>query len=86
MQSYKYKTSGTCSREITFDIDGDKIKNVAFLGGCSGNLQGISRLIDGMTPQEVITRCGGIKCGFKSTSCPDQLSKAVSEALLKDKK
>lgn len=77
---YTYKTKGTCSSQITFDIDGDVISNVEFTGGCNGNLQGISKLVDGMTVDSIIQKCSGILCGFKSTSCPDQLARAVKEA------
>lgn len=77
---YSYKTKGTCSSQITFDIDGDIITNVEFTGGCNGNLQGISKLVDGMTVDSIIEKCSGILCGFKSTSCPDQLANAVKEA------
>ena len=82
MAEFNYKTSGTCSREIHFELDeNNKVKNVKFVGGCHGNLQGIARLVEGMSAEEVISRCDGIKCGFKSTSCPDQLSNALKEAL-----
>lgn len=76
-----YKTQGTCSQRIDFDIVDGKITNVKFLGGCNGNLQGISRLVEGMTPEEAISRLKGIKCGFKSTSCPDQLAIALEQAI-----
>lgn len=73
---------GVCSRSISFDIDENHIvTNVSFVGGCNGNLQGVSALCDGMTAEEIITRCKGIRCGFKSTSCPDQLATAMEEAL-----
>ncbi len=78
--TYQYKTKGTCSTQITFDIDGDVVTNVSFTGGCNGNLQGVSRLVDGMTVEEIEAKCGGIKCGMKPTSCPDQLARAVREA------
>ena len=65
---------------IHFDIEDNKVKNVSFVGGCNGNLQGISRLIEGMDVDEAISRIEGIRCGFKSTSCPDQLAKALKEA------
>lgn len=82
MTKHEYKTSGTCSRKITFELDEEnKVHNVAFEGGCHGNLQGIGKLVEGMDANELINRVSGIKCGFKSTSCPDQLSKAVSEAI-----
>lgn len=76
-----YKTKGTCSQSIDFDIVDGKVRNVRFLGGCNGNLKGISTLVDGMTPEEVIAKLEGIKCGFKSTSCPDQLAQALKETL-----
>lgn len=76
-----YKTHGTCSREIQFDIDNNKIKNVKFIGGCNGNSQGISRLIEGMNIQDVIAKTEGINCNGRGTSCPDQLSRALKEYL-----
>lgn len=74
-----YRTSGTCSQSIEFDIVDGKVTGVKFLGGCNGNLQGIAKLVEGMTPEEVIERLEGIKCGFRSTSCPDQFAKALKE-------
>lgn len=74
-----YKTSGVCSTEIDIELEDDKVKSVRFKGGCSGNASGISNLVVGMSIDEVISRLEGIKCGFKSTSCPDQLSKALKE-------
>lgn len=76
-----FKTSGTCSQQIEFEIDGDVIKSVNFVGGCAGNTSGISRLVEGMRVEEVINKLEGTKCGFKSTSCPDQLSKALKQYL-----
>ena len=78
---YEYKTKGTCSQRILFDLEDGKIKNVQFLGGCNGNLQGISRLVEGMDAAEVIERIQGIRCGMKPTSCPDQLANAIKEAM-----
>lgn len=78
---YEYKTKGTCSQRILFEIVDDKLKNVQFVGGCNGNLQGIGRLVEGMDPAEVIERIEGICCGFKPTSCPDQLAKALKSAI-----
>ena len=72
-----YKTFGTCSREINFEVVDNKSTNVSFLGGCNGNLQGISKLVEGMDIDEVIARVEGIKCGARQTSCPDQLAKAL---------
>lgn len=77
---YTYKTSGTCSREISFEIENGKLKNVQFFGGCNGNLKGIGALVEGMDIDDVIARVEGIKCGMKSTSCPDQLACALKEA------
>ena len=79
---YTYKTKGTCSREITVDVDANGvIQSCAFKGGCPGNLDGISKLIVGMKAEDVIDRVRGTRCGFKATSCPDQLSCALEEAL-----
>lgn len=77
---YTYKTKGTCSREITFEIEDGKVKNVQFFGGCNGNLKGIGSLVEGMNVDEVIARVEGIQCGMKPTSCPDQLAQALKEA------
>lgn len=74
---YSYKTSGVCSSTINLEIEDNIIKNVEFIGGCSGNLQGIGSLVKGMTVDEVITRLQGIDCRNRGTSCPDQLSKAL---------
>ena len=71
-----YKTKGVCSREINFEVEDNKVKNVQFVGGCSGNTQGVARLIDGMDIDEAISRIDGIQCGFRPTSCPDQLAQA----------
>ncbi len=80
MKKYKYQTHGTCSQMIYFDVDDQKrIHNVGFEGGCNGNLQGIGRLVEGMSLEEVESRLAGIKCGYKSTSCPDQLAYAVHQ-------
>lgn len=76
-----YKTQGTCSQMINLELDGDKIKSVEFIGGCHGNLQGISKLVEGMKATDAIERLEGIRCGFKPTSCPDQLAKALRIAL-----
>jgi uncharacterized protein (TIGR03905 family) len=79
--TYTYKTQGTCSRKITFDLEDGIVKNVNFEGGCNGNLKGISALVEGKEAEEVIKTISGITCGFKSTSCPDQLARALNEAL-----
>lgn len=75
-----YKTQGTCSQMIQLELDGDTIKSVEFIGGCSGNTQGIASLVKGMKAEEAIARLEGIRCGFKPTSCPDQLAKALKLA------
>lgn len=77
---YEYKTSGTCSQKIFFDVEDGKVSNVQFIGGCNGNLKGIGALVEGMSIDDVITRVEGIRCGMKSTSCPDQLAKALKAA------
>lgn len=74
-----YKTRGTCSREIRFEIENNKIKAVQFVGGCAGNTQGVARLIEGMDIDEAIRRIDGIDCAGRGTSCPDQLAKALKE-------
>ena len=76
-----YKTKGTCSQRILFDIEDGKVRNVQFIGGCNGNLKGIGALVEGMPVEDVIARVEGIRCGMKSTSCPDQLVKALKEAV-----
>ena len=76
-----YKTKGTCSQLIELELDGTVVKSVNFVGGCHGNLQGICSLITGMDARDVILKLEGIRCGFKPTSCPDQLSKALRLAL-----
>lgn len=76
---YEYKTKGTCSQRIFFDVENGKVKNVQFVGGCNGNLKGIAALVEGMDVADVIARVEGIRCGMKSTSCPDQLAKALKE-------
>lgn len=78
---YEYKTKGTCSQRILFEIEGGIISNVQFIGGCNGNLQGIGKLVEGMKAQDVIDRIEGIHCGMKPTSCPDQLARALKEAI-----
>ena len=80
---FEYKTKGTCSQRIFFEIEEGKVHNVQYLGGCNGNLQGIGKLVEGMDVDEVIKRIEGIHCGMKPTSCPDQLAHALEEALKK---
>ena len=77
---YSYKTQGTCSTQIDFDIDGDVITNIVFTGGCNGNLKAVSKLVDGMSVDEIEGKLLGNTCGFKNTSCADQLAKAVRAA------
>ena len=77
----QYKTSGTCSSQISYDVVEENgvevVRIIVYTGGCNGNLQGIGRLVEGLPVDEVIARLGGIRCGYKSTSCPDQLAKAL---------
>ena len=76
---YSYKTKGTCSSQIDIEIENNRLVNVVYTGGCNGNLKGISSLVKGMDLDEVCQRLEGITCGKRSTSCPDQLSKAIKE-------
>ena len=78
---FTFYPEGTCSQMIEIELDGNKIKDVVFTGGCNGNLNGISKLIKGMDAEDVIERLEGTRCGFKDTSCPDQLSKALRAAM-----
>ena len=80
---FEYKTKGTCSQHILFDIEDGKVMNVQFIGGCNGNLKGISALVEGMNIDDVIARVDGIRCGGKETSCPDQLATALKQAKAK---
>ena len=79
----RYQTQGTCSTAIDIELKDGVIDSVKFTGGCNGNTQGISALVKGMTPEEAISRLKGIRCGFKSTSCPDQLARAL-EIMMKE--
>lgn len=79
--THSYKTRGTCSRQIDFELDNGIVKNVSFFGGCNGNLKGIGALVEGRPAEEVIKTLKGMKCGFKPTSCPDQLAQALEKAL-----
>ena len=81
--TYSYRPQGVCARGITFDIEDGIVRNVKFEGGCSGNTQGVAALAEGMEATEAIRRLNGIRCGFKPTSCPDQLAKALEAALAK---
>lgn len=83
---YKHINRGTCSTEINYDIIDGRVRNVAFTGGCNGNLKTISILIDGLTPEEIIKKCRGIKCGMKQTSCADQLADAMEKVIEKENK
>ena len=80
---FEYKTKGTCSQHILFDVEDGKVRNVQFLGGCNGNLKGIGALVEGMNIDDVIARVDGIRCGGKETSCPDQLATALKQAKAK---
>lgn len=77
---YTYKTEGTCARQIEFDIVGNVISNIIFYGGCNGNLKAISKLVDGWTVEQIEAKLKGNQCGFRNTSCADQLAKAVRKA------
>lgn len=79
--AFEYKTKGVCSRGIVFDIIDNKVCNVQFNGGCSGNTQGVAALVEGMDANDAIRRLKGIKCGPRQTSCPDQLACAIEAAL-----
>ena len=81
---YTYNTKGTCSRQISFDLEENVVKNVEFVGGCNGNLKAISSLVEGLTIEEIEQKVRGIKCGFKNTSCSDQLAIAVRTAFEKE--
>jgi uncharacterized protein (TIGR03905 family) len=81
---YQYQTTGTCSRLIDFEVADGKVTKVSFLGGCNGNLQGLSRLVEGMPIDDVIARLKGIDCNGKGTSCPDQLACALLQARSKE--
>ena len=76
---YSYRPQGVCSVQMNIETEGDTVKKVKILGGCNGNGQGVSRLVEGMKIDDVISRLEGIRCGFKSTSCPDQLAQALKE-------
>ena len=76
----EYRTKGVCSRMIKLELDGDTIRSVEFVGGCSGNTQGVARLVEGMKVDDAIARIEGLKCGPRPTSCPDQLAQALRQA------
>ena len=79
MERIEYKTQGTCSRQVNVEVEGDIITSCAFVGGCSGNTQGVASLVVGMKVDDAIKKLKGIKCGFKPTSCPDQLARALEK-------
>ncbi|MCR5267257.1 MAG: TIGR03905 family TSCPD domain-containing protein [Lachnospiraceae bacterium] len=78
---HTYTTRGTCSKQITFDLTDGVVSNVSYVGGCNGNLQGVSKLVEGQKAEDLIAKLKGIQCGMKGTSCPDQLARALEEAL-----
>ena len=82
---YTHKNVGTCSSKVEFDIENGLVHNVKYEGGCNGNLKALSALVEGMRAEDVIARVRGIKCGFKATSCSDQLAKGLEEALKNNK-
>ncbi|MGN1094828.1 MAG: TIGR03905 family TSCPD domain-containing protein [Eubacteriales bacterium] len=84
-KTFTYKTKNVCSRSISFDLDGDTIKNVRFDGGCHGNTQGLASLAEGMSAKELVARLRGTDCRGRGTSCPDQLAIAVEQALAENK-
>ena len=80
--THTYNPKGVCSRQITFDLDDDgRVRNVSFYGGCNGNTQGLARLAEGMLAEELVSRLRGIRCGMRTSSCPDQLACAVENAM-----
>lgn len=81
-----YQPQGVCARRITLEMENGVIRQVQFEGGCSGNTQGVAKLVEGMPAAEAIERLSGIRCGFKPTSCPDQLAKALKQALEQESK
>lgn len=81
MEKYTFNTQGTCAKQISFEIDDNKLRNVQFYGGCNGNLKAIASLVEGMSAEDVIDRLSGITCGFKKTSCGDQFSQALKAAI-----
>ncbi|MBQ3483005.1 MAG: TIGR03905 family TSCPD domain-containing protein [Clostridia bacterium] len=81
MHTFRFTPRGVCTRAIEITLEGDIIREVRFQGGCAGNTQGVAALVRGMTAKEAIARLSGIRCGFKQTSCPDQLAIALTEAL-----
>lgn len=87
MKTLDFATQGTCSKSIHLEVNDDNtIKSVSFIGGCNGNLQGLSKLVEGMPADQIVERLRGITCGFKNTSCPDQLARAIAEMMKEDTK
>ncbi|MCQ2604628.1 MAG: TIGR03905 family TSCPD domain-containing protein [Spirochaetia bacterium] len=82
---HSYKTEGVCAHQIDFDIEDETVRNIIFYGGCPGNHLGIAALADGMKPEDIISRLAGIKCGYKESSCPDQLARALQEIIYQKK-
>ena len=78
---FEYKTQGVCASKIVFEIQADRVDNIRFIGGCNGNTQGVAKLANGRKVEEVIALLKGIRCGAKPTSCPDQLARALTQAL-----
>lgn len=83
--TYQYQTKGICARSITFDVEDGRVRNVRFDGGCHGNTQGVSRLVEGRPVEEIISLLEGVDCRGRGTSCPDQLAKALKQALEENK-
>ncbi len=81
---YVYNTTGTCCKQFGIEVEGNKLVNLEFVGGCNGNLQGISALVKGMEIDDIIDKIAGIKCGNRATSCPDQLSKALRQIKVRE--
>lgn len=79
--THTYRTKGVCAMQIQFDLEDGVVRNVQFMGGCNGNTQGVAKLAEGRDAKELVALLEGIKCGFKGTSCPDQLAKAIQEVL-----
>ncbi|MBC2582473.1 TIGR03905 family TSCPD domain-containing protein [Clostridium sp. DJ247] len=79
---YSFKTNGVCAKEINFDVVDNKVTNISFIGGCNGNLQGVSKLLEGMNVKDIVEKLNGINCGSKGTSCPDQFARALKELVL----
>ena len=81
IMEYNYRPRGVCARDLSFEVEDGKLKNVQFYGGCNGNLKGIALLVEGMPIEEVREKLQGVRCGHKATSCPDQLAQAIGQIL-----